>query len=513
MLKRALIILVVVVLLAAGGYYGWGRLQETVKIDPPQLVTVRRDVFVHEILGRGSVDSARNQEVRVRVESAGQGGLTIVYVIEEGSLVKEGDLLVELESAWLEEQTERQQTTVISSESRLIQSKADLENAKLMLKEYVEGTLLQERKTIENEIFSAEERVRTQGDQVFYNERLFDRGYITKAQFDAAVIEYETAKKALEIAEIKLDRLENFTSKRMITQYETSVATAEKTVEADEQTHLINTNRLRHLQRQLANCQIFAPSDGQVVYHMPRWGGEENLIREGKRVIDKEILLLLPDPTQMQVKGLINEANVRHIKIGQRATIRLEAFMNETFEGEVTHVNSFPEATGFGPAGSMSREYLTTIKILNSPEGVKTGLTAEARIVVNEIPNALLLPKQAVFTHGRNTYAITFNEGKWDKVEVVVGPSNDREVVIREGLSEGDEVVLGAWVHRDKVDLPKIDEEVRQESESDEEELFLMRQEARMQQQQEGGGRQEGGQREGGSRTPGGGPPGGGPRF
>ena len=467
MLKRSIIIIVAVCLAVAGIHYGWGRLSDSIKVDPPQLVSVRRDLFIHEILGRGSVDSARNQEVRVRVEGAGQAGLTIVYVIDEGSLVQEDDLLIELESSRLREQTEAQQIAVINSEARLTQSKTDLATAELTLTEYLEGKFQQDRMTIENRIFTAGEQVKTQQDNLAHSQRLFDRGYVTQAQVDAALFELERALQTIEQAHLDLRVLETFTKARMVMQYTAAIDTARSKVAADTKTLQIDTDRLAHLVQQLANCQIYAPTAGQVVYYMPRWGSEEHLIREGRRVMDREILLHLPDPTQMQVKGLINEANVRFVKPGQRATIRLEAFLNDVFDGEVTMVNPYPEPSSW-QGGTMSREYLTTVRILNPPYGVKTGLTAEARIVVKEIPDALLLPTQAIFAHGGRRYAITFNDGKWDKVEVVVGPANDREVVILSGLSEGDEVVLGASVHRDQVDLPRIEEGFEEETDFEE---------------------------------------------
>jgi multidrug efflux pump subunit AcrA (membrane-fusion protein) len=500
MLKRSLFILVVVALVVGGGYYVWGRLQETVKVDPPQMVMVKRGMFVHEILGRGSVDSAKNEEIRCRVESAGEGGLTIVTVVPEGTLVKKGDLLIELESSWLEERAERQKVIVINSQSRLDQALADLETAELTLTEYLEGTFVQQYKTTENELSAAKEQVRTQEDNLSFYQRLLERGYVTQSKVDADLIELDKAMRAMEIAELKLSGLEKFTKEKMVAQYKAAISTVKSRVIAEQQTLQIDSNRLTHLERQLANCRIYAPTDGQVVYFMPRWGGDENLIREGMRVIDKQILLHLPDPAQMQVKGLINEANVRFVKPGQRASVRLEAFLDETFEGEVTLVNTMPEPSGWG-GQTMSREYLTTVKILNPPEGTKTGLTAEVRIVVNEIPDALLLPMQAVFTYGGQTYAITYKEGKWGKVEVKTGPTNDREVVILEGLNEGDEVVLGAWTHRDKIELPQLDLQPNGEEEVDEE-TFLeqMRQEEMPPQgviQQ--GGAQQGGTQQGGS--------------
>jgi hypothetical protein len=171
----------------------------------------------------------------------------------------------------------------------------------------------------------------------------------------------------------------------------------------------------------------------------------------------------------------------------------------------VRSVNDFPEQSGF-MGGTMSREYLTLVTVLNPPEGIRVGLTAEVRIVVNEIPDVLLLPMQAVFQHGGRMYAITFKEGKWDKIEVKTGPANDREVIILEGLNEGDAVVLGAWAHRDRVDLPRLDHEPRRNEDGMDEEMFreLMRQELERQQQDRNGSNGAP------SRRPGGGGPGGG---
>ncbi len=56
-------------------------------------------------------------------------------------------------------------------------------------------------------------------------------------------------------------------------------------------------------------------------------------------------------------------------------------------------------------------------------------------------------------------YCVTYNNGKWDKIEVKTGATNDKQVVIESGLAEGDEVVLNAWQNREKLNLPKIDRE------------------------------------------------------
>jgi multidrug efflux pump subunit AcrA (membrane-fusion protein) len=420
-------------------------------------------------LERGSADSASNVEIRCQVESA--GGLTIISVIPEGTVVKKGDILVELDSSTLRENVTKQRIAVLASQSTLAQSEADLKTAELTLQEYLKGKFEEEKKTIENEIFSAEESVRTQEDNLSFYKRLLERGYVTDSKVAADIIELDKAINAKDIAKLKLDVLNNYTKEKNVVQYEASIASKQAKVESDKQSLSLDEERLKHLENQLTLCRILAPQDGQVVYYMPRWGGDDDLIKEGKKVFERQILLRLPDPTQMQIKGLVNEANIRLVKIGQTATIRLEAFPNQVFNGVVRIVNDYPEP-GNWMGGSMSKEYMTTISVLNPPEGIKPGLTAEARIIVNEIHGALILPVQAVFEYGGKTYAITYQNGKWNKTAVKTGPSNDKEVVILEGLKENDSVVLGAWAHRDKIELPKLtpEQEKKEVKENEEEE-------------------------------------------
>ena len=275
---------------------------------------------------------------------------------------------------------------------------------------------------------------------------------------DNDLIDITKAELEFETATLKMKVLTTLTKEKNVIQYEADIAKAKAKKESDEISLALEEGRQEHLQTQLANCKILAPQDGQVIYYMTRWGGEEDLIKEGKKVYERQILLRLPDISQMQVKGLVNEANIRLLKVGQTATIRLEAFPNRVFSGIVRDVNDYPEPSHW-MGGSMSKEYMTTILMLDPPQGIKPGLTAEAKITVDEINNALILPVQAVFEHGGKTYAISYNEGQWAKIEVKTGPTNDREVVILEGLEAGDSVVLGAWTHRDKVDLPKLTKE------------------------------------------------------
>ncbi len=112
--------------------------------------------------------------------------------------------------------------------------------------------------------------------------------------------------------------------------------------------------------------------------------------------------------------------------------------------------------------GAKSAEPKAEVK--ERPEGAGTsfqlrpGMTAEVKIRVQTIPNVLQVPVQAIVQHGGKNYCLLYDKAAgWSKQEVKVGSTNDKTVVILEGLKAGDKVVMGAGKHRDKVSWPKLE--------------------------------------------------------
>ena len=421
--------------------------------------TVKRGVFTHEVTDRGNVESAQNEDIRCQVES--QAGVLIVWIIPEGTAVEEGEVLVRLDSSNLEERVANQEITVSNSEASLEKAKADLIVAELALKEYEQGTLIKEKKAIENKILNAEEALSRATETRGYTEKLLAQGYVTDLQLKADKAKEEQLQNDLQIAELELEVLENYTSKKMLEQLNADIKTATVTLFSAERRFSIDTQRLAYLKTQVENCTIKAPKAGQVVYASPPgpWRRDNEIIKEGNSARDRQVLIRLPDPHQMQVAGMVNEASVSLVKVGQPATIKLEAMPSHVFNGTVKQVNAYPEPDGF--MGSMAKEYkaLITMDDLDSlpPQlrsGIRPGLTAQIIIDVTdpsieEMP--LLVAVQTLFEHTGKYYCITCDNGKWEKVEVTVGPTNDKEVIIRSGLTEGMQVVHGAWRYVDKV--------------------------------------------------------------
>ncbi|MDO5579994.1 MAG: HlyD family efflux transporter periplasmic adaptor subunit [Planctomycetia bacterium] len=448
--RRLLWLLFFLAVFSGGGYYSWQWFsgKKTRKINVIQ-VPVVRGTFLHEVVGKGSAESGKNVDIINQVE----GSSTIVELIPEGEAVEEGAVLVRLDTQDIDDKVNSQQIKYNSSLATVASSQATLRTAELSLEEYIEGTFEQEWTQIENKIFSNRETQKQNADSVRYSERLLQLGYTTTAQLE---IDRVTEQKA--INDVKGSLLEQlvllkYTSEKKITDLLSSIETAKANLNSNTYTNKLDKDRLDHYVEQQKLCTIKAPQAGQVVYanQDSRPGrSESEMIKDGASVRKGQIMIRLPDPAQMQVKAMINEANISNVQVGMKAILSFDAITNKQYKGEVVKVNRYPEIVWM----SSAKDYVTIIKINDDTQDIRTGLTAEVRIVAKELENVLLLPVQCIVESGHKTFCLICKEGKWSYKEVLLGPSNDKEVIILKGVNEGDVVVAGARQYKDELTLP-----------------------------------------------------------
>ena len=413
--------------------------------------TAERGTFIHEVNGKGSAESAKNTDVASQVE----GSATVIYLIPEGSDVKKGELLVELDSSDVDEKLDSQIVTTNSSRATLNSSRATLRSAEISLEEYVEGTFEESWKEYENSIFEAEQTRKQKSDTTRFTERLLGLDYATELQYEIDKVAEESAKNSLEVTNLKKMKLLKYTSEKQITSLMSDIETARAKVDSDKNSYNINLSRENRYRLHSANCKIRAPEDGQVVYanQDSRRMSESEMIKEGSTVRQRQVLIRLPDKTQMQVKTMINESNISSVKVGMPAKISFDSMPNRIVEGVVTKVNLYPEIVWM----SSAKDYVTLVKINEDIPELRSGLTAQVRIIADEQQDVLMVPVQCVTEYGKKTYCITYNEGVWGCKEVLLGASNEKQVIILDGLKEGDVVVSGARLYRENVTFPDID--------------------------------------------------------
>jgi len=462
-MKKTILSLLAISGLSASGYW-WYQNQKGLDYEgsqEPMLHKVAEGPFDHIVLEQGEIESSSNNEVKCEVKGRGGSGTPILTVIAEGTLVKKGDTLCQLDSSALEQESKNQRIVVSSAESSVISSEAAVNKAVIARQEYLEGTFLTERKAILSEIAVAQQSLRKAELSLESAERLAAKGTLKPLQIEAEQFSVENAKSTLESAQGRLRVLDELTKAKMLVQYDADIETTRAKLESDKNTLVEEKNKLEEIETQIKACTIKAPADGQVVYanKSSGRGGSEFIVEPGALVREQQTIFLLPDPTRMQVKAKINESRISLIREGMPVKIRVNAVENELL-GRVFKVNKYAEPGNWW--GSNVKEYATYVQIIDPPETIRTGMTAEVRIFVEQIDKAIQIPVHAVYESKRHHFVLVRdqnNQNKWDTREIKIGATNDKFVTVKDGVEADDNVVLDPRNHLDKMDIPEFEDE------------------------------------------------------
>ena len=459
-MKKTILSLLAISGLSAGGYW-WYQNQKSMDYEgsqEPMLHNVAEGPFDHIVLEQGEIESSSNNEVKCEVKGRGGSGTPILTVIAEGTLVKKGETLCQLDSSALEQESKNQRIVVSSAESSVISSEAAVNKAVIARQEYLEGTFLTERKAILSEIAVAQQSLRKAELSLQSAERLAAKGTLKPLQIEAEQFSVENAKSTLESAQGRLRVLDELTKAKMLVQYDADIETTRAKLESDKNTLVEEKNKLEEIDTQIKACTIKAPADGQVVYanKSSGRGGSEFIVEPGALVREQQTIFLLPDPTRMQVKAKINESRISLIREGMPVKIRVNAVENELL-GRVFKVNKYAEPGNWW--GSNVKEYATYVQIIDPPETIRTGMTAEVRIFVEQIDKALQIPVHAVYEAKRHHFVLVRGKDKWDTREIKIGATNDKFVTVKDGVVANDDVVLDPRNHLDKMDIPEFEDE------------------------------------------------------
>lgn len=131
----------------------------------------------------------------------------------------------------------------------------------------------------------------------------------------------------------------------------------------------------------------------------------------------------------------ITEVDVPKLKIGNKATVTLDAFPEKTYTGQIISIDTV------GSVESGVTTYPTTIKFDTEVPEIYSNMSAQANIITNSKADILLVPSSAVQSQNESTFVRIFNNGKITEKTVATGLSSDSQTEIISGLNEGDTIV------------------------------------------------------------------------
>ena len=466
-----------VVLIAAGVGVKWWFFTDSATGSEMTAVVTRGDLPI-VVTERGELDSSKTEDIRCKLEGRQN---KIVSILPEGTHVKKDQVVASLDADELTREAAKQESVAKQARGKADAAKEELEVQKnkgasdiakaklaltlavLDLEKYVKAEFSIDFDDKKGAIKLAEKELEDAKEKLKNYETFVKKGFGVPEQLTLKKIEVERAEANLERDKNKLMLLKDYQRKRQeteltakaedakleLTRTERSSAAAitkaKAEMEAADQTATIEEASLKRFRSQIELCDIKSPADGILVYTHERDWDPSYRIQPGGIVYYQETLARLPDLTRMEVKVRVHESKVKKLKPGQKCEIRIESQSNLVLHGTVTTIGTMADSDSPWSRSSV-KEYLTTVKIEDLPEdsGLLPGMTAEVAIKVNHIPDVLMAPVQAVAQRGSQYVAYVKSGSRIERREVTVGESNEKFIEIKDGVAEGERLLMDA---------------------------------------------------------------------
>ena len=279
-----------------------------------------------------------------------------------------------------------------------------------------------------NRLVTAEQQMKTK--LATYNWYLLDYTENDIAQADAQLA---VAKATLEKAQADWDRLKNGASAAAIALAEAKLADAqrewERLKDGPSSEDIASAQAaVDAAQATLDHAQLLAPFAGTIT---------QVNVKTGDLVSSGESAFRIDDLASIYVDLQISEMDLTSLKVGQPATLEFDAIPDKEYTGEVTEI---------GMVGTVSQgvvNYPVTVRVKNSDENIRPGMTSSVTIVVDQRENVLTVPNRAIRTTGSQRTVTVLFEGQQITVPITVGLTNDTlSEVISNQLREGDVLVI-----------------------------------------------------------------------
>ena len=369
--------------------------------------TVQQRPLTISVLESGTIKAKEQIIIKNEVE----GRTSIIYLIEEGTRVKKGDLLVELDASSLLDQKIDQEISVQNAEAAFInateklavaenQAESDKDAAELALdfaredlKKYKEGEYPSQLKEAEAKIKLAEEELERAQDTFEWSQKLSEEKYISENELQADRLAVTRRELDLELTIGNRDLLRDFTYPRQIKQLESDIRQAEMALErtyrkanadviqaraelnAKEAEYNRQKEKLQKNEDQIRKTKITAPANGLVIYATSAqrggWRGSTEPLDEGQEVRERQELIYLPVGLSSIAEVTIHEASLKKVHAGLPAVVTVDALPGRRFLGTVDFIAPLPDPQSMWMNPDL-KVYNSIVSLLEEDEALRT---------------------------------------------------------------------------------------------------------------------------------------------
>lgn len=183
-------------------------------------------------------------------------------------------------------------------------------------------------------------------------------------------------------------------------------------------------------------------------------------VKKGDSVSSGTAVAVIMDPNTLQTVVSVDELDISKVKVGQKATISLDAITDKTFSGSVAQIDPI------GTSSNGVATYSVTV-IINNPQDIKVGMTTNVEIITQSKDNVIVVSANAVLMkNGTKGYVLSAadlfdSNGKSVKLtntttsalirkygkEVTIGMATQDKDEIVSGISAGDDLAVPVTIN------------------------------------------------------------------
>ena len=343
-----------------------------------------------------------------------------------------------------------------------------LRTARINFLPFLEGSALEDGE--------AQQKLRQLGDELLLHKseealakqnfeasgRLAGKQFITRTALENDELALEKVRLTVKTAETSLDlfrkyefpkQCETFLGayretlskvERSVRENRSRMAQVESKFNTAKRRYEVELAKKEDLERQLKACVIRATQPGLVAYgnlnasYAARYSES---IEEGASVRLRQTILTIPDMSNMGAHVNIHESQVKKVKIGMRALVRVDAEPGKVLEAKVAELAVLPDSASTRYTPNV-KVYPCTIHIAGAYDWLKPGMNAKVDVVVEELHDVLYVPVQSIEVEDDVHFCYVNTGSRLERREIKTGLFNDEFIEIRSGLSAGDAVAL-----------------------------------------------------------------------
>ncbi len=437
----------------------------------------KRGPLIISILESGTIKAKEKIIIKNEIE----GRTSIVSLIPEGTHVKKGDLLIELDASVLEDSKIDQEIAVQKAYAAFIdanetlavaqnQAISDVNVAHLTLEfaiqdldQYIKGLYPNEETAANNDITLRQEELKRAEETMAWSDKLYEKKYISQTELMADRLAVTRSTNNLELARNNLKLLEDFTYHRNIAQFTSDVTQAEMALErierksralviqaeadlkAKELDYKRQKDKFDKIEDQLGKAKIYAPTDGMAIYattaRRGSWRDRREPMDVGIELTERQELFHLPTAESAMVEVDIHEASLEKVRLGLPVVVTVDALPGQRFFGSVQRIAPLPDPQ-FMWMNPDLKVYNTDVYLEGNIPSLRTGMSCKVEIIVEQYEDVVYVPVQTVLRVGGESTVFVVKDGSIEERKVKVALDNRRMIKIVNGLSEGEHVLM-----------------------------------------------------------------------